>query len=612
MPPRQPPFFPPPRKRARAQVERHEPPAEPETSEGSPEGRDSVPDVPFELIERKHASAFGVARSERSESVASYRAGDVLAGKYELLRLLGQGGMSAVWAVQNLVLDAQFALKLIRNDGGNAHAAERMLREARAAARVEHPAIIRMLDFGVTDRGDPFLVMDLLSGVTVRERLRTEGPFTPVEAVRLLLPIADALSVAHSHGVVHRDLKPDNIVCVAAGGGRCQPKVIDFGIARQMDQELPRITQSGMVLGSPEYMSPEQAQGLLDVGHQTDVWSFCVVLYEMVTGTTPFFRGGALGRVLDAIIAQPVPPIANFGIHDAQLWSILSRGLQKFPPARWVDMRSLGVALARWLIGQGVEEDVCMQSVRMAWLGTSSSTPPVAMDAGANEERAQLSALTEHYEVPKKGVFSAALGLVAAIFAMSLIGLAGFHAAYRSAPLAPLTSRGPPPLSPASTAHTSPAPVPSPMVPAPSALPDTEQPQAPEQAPKEEKAVVSAMRATPASEARRRSTRVAAKKEHKPALAPVELRATDTTVLPEVKPPPDFGGGASDNPYIGDEPSSGRSGKASAGDEPSSGRSGKASGDEPSSGRSGKASDNPYVGDEPSTGKAPDNPYVGD
>jgi eukaryotic-like serine/threonine-protein kinase len=535
---------------------------------------ESDPTTPVEVSVSENVRGAGVPAAR------GYRTGDVLAGKYELLRTLGEGGMAAVWVVQNLVLDAQFALKLIRNDWRDAHSTERVLKEARSAARIEHPAIIRMLDFGMTDRGDPFLVMELLSGVSIRDRLRSDGPFTPIEAVQLLLPIADGLSVAHAHGVVHRDLKPDNIVCVTEGVGRSQPKIIDFGIAKQLDQESTSLTQAGTVLGSPEYMSPEQARGLPDVDHRADIWALSVVLYEMVTGTTPFFRGGVAG-VLRAIVEEPARPIADFGIDDPELWSIISRGLQKSPAARWDDMRSLGTALAEWLLRRGVEEDACAQSVRMVWLRGSSSAPPVAIDAHTHAELARAAALAEDYEIPKKGIFKTSLGIASAIFTVALIGAAGFVAMRASGFAAPMTTgQQPTPLfEPTSslepTTRSLDIPFPAVSIPAPSAgaLEEAVEPTA-----AVEKPVV---HATETPKARRRAPFVpysAAQPE------PAQGSGTSTagvTALPEVKPPPEFGEKTSDNPYVD-------GGKAG-----------------------GKASDNPYVdstvGDKPS-----DNPYGDD
>jgi serine/threonine-protein kinase len=464
--------------------------------------------------------------------------------------------MAALWVVQNLVLDAQFALKLIRNDSGDAHSTERVLKEARSAARIEHPAIIRMLDFGVTDRGDPFLVMELLSGVSIRERQRNAGPLTPIQAVQLLLPIADGLSVAHAHGVVHRDLKPDNIVCVTEGVGRCQPKVIDFGIAKQLDQESANLTLAGTVLGSPEYMSPEQARGLPDVDHKTDIWAFSVVLYEMVTGTTPFFRGSVIAEVLRAIVEEPARPIADFGIDEPELWSIISRGLQKFPAARWDDMHSLGTALAEWLLRRGVEEDACAQSVRMVWLRGSSSAPPLAIDRrAAEDERARHVALAADYDIPKKGLFKATLGIAGAILTLALISAAGFVAVRASDLTAPVTAGQqpapllePPPLLEPTTRALD-IPLPAAITTAPPA--DTlEEAVAPTAA--VEKPVAHATRETP--KARRRAPFVPySAAQPDPAPTSAAASSAGMTALPEMKPPPEFGETTSDNPYRDDE-----------------------------------------------------------
>jgi serine/threonine protein kinase len=523
-----------------------------------------------------------IERGNLAHSHEDYRPGDVIAGKYELLHLLGQGGMSSVWAVQNLVLDAQFALKLIQNDGDE-HAGERMLREARATSRIDHPAIIRIFDFGVTDQGDPFLVMELLQGETLRDRLVAHGRLRPVEAVRILLPIAEGLSIAHAHSVIHRDLKPDNIVCVPAEVGRFQPKIIDFGIAKRVDQDSSRITQAGFVLGSPDYMSPEQALGQFDVDHRTDIWSFCIVLYEAITGTTPFFRDREPMAVLRAVVEQPIAPIADFGVHDRELWSIIAHGLEKVPGSRWNDMHSLGAALARWLVHQGVEEDICMQSVRMVWLGsTTASAPPLAMDS-REVERARLEALAEDYSVPKKSLVKTTFGMAAALLTVAFIGVAAFRLVRMPAGILTVT--------PATVAHEK-APPPPPLDPAlvPPPPPEEEPsaaapPSATVTSPKSEEAAPSA--AAPATAAQEPTTKTAAPDDARAAktrsaavatvaaprarkrtsskpvraaapiappasdhdLSPTERQPTSETQLPQLKPPPEFEAKPSDNPY---------------------------------------------------------------
>ena len=161
-----------------------------------------------------------------------YREGDVVAGKYQLGRHLGEGGMGDVWLAHNETLDIDVALKLIRGELATAEMAERLLHEARAAARLGHPAIVRVNDFGKTDRGDPFIVMELLQGEDLGAALSSRGRLNAVTAVRTLLPIAHALMVAHNKGIVHRDLKPENVFLAKSDDGKLQPKLVDFGVAK--------------------------------------------------------------------------------------------------------------------------------------------------------------------------------------------------------------------------------------------------------------------------------------------------------------------------------------------------------------------------------------------
>jgi serine/threonine protein kinase len=546
MPPHQPPLRSPrPTKRAFGHIEWNASSVRSDTLAA----RESTPDTPIELVGAKAHQE--VDRVTPVAPMPAYRAGELLAGKYRLVQPLGHG-MSSVWVAENLLLGGNCALKLI-HDGGDPHAGARMLREVQAAARVEHPAIIRMLDFGVTDRGDPFLVMDLLSGVSVRDRLKRQGPLSPVDAVRLLLPIADGLVVAHAHGIVHGDIKPDNIICVPVGAARFQPKLIDFGIARQVG-ERP-ITENGMVLGSPEYLSPEQAQGLPDVDEKTDIWSFSITLYEMATGTTPFFSDGVPALVLDAILERPPPAIAEFGIQDAELWSIISRGLQKSPGSRWSDMRAFGMALAKWLLRQGIEDDIGLRPLRESWLREDGSLPPVAMDAQRAED-AKVAALAEEYDVPKKSFFRTALGVAAALLTVALLCVAGFST--RSA-LRPAAGRapGPPPmLQPAAAPQPPMGAFVTPVRPAVVLPPSASTTPVATPKPSDQKLAALAPGATRAPKARERLVPPA--QGARPA-TPLEPRVTEETTLPEVKLPPDFGGSPPVSPNAGGAPN----GKAS-------------------------------------------------
>jgi serine/threonine-protein kinase len=283
--------------------------------------------------------------------------------------------MGSVWRAVNIQLEAPVAIKVIRGEVERELLTRRLVQEARAAAKLAHPAIVRIFDVGESELGDPFIVMELLSGRSLGNLLTNDGNLPATRAVQLLLPVADALSLAHAKGIVHRDLKPDNVF-IAVDNERIQPKLVDFGIVKMSDlnqKSLPplpitnsdtkkgtltRLTQHGTVVGSPQYMSPEQARGLEDLDHRTDIWSFCVVLYEAISGQLPF-RDQNYNALLGSIQEdEPLPPDA-LRAEDAGLWTIIQRGLAKEPGARFQSMTELGQALSAWLVSQGVFEDAC-------------------------------------------------------------------------------------------------------------------------------------------------------------------------------------------------------------------------------------------------------------
>ena len=304
-----------------------------------------------------------------------YLAGAVIADRYKLVRPLGRGGMGVVWVAHSLVLGVDVALKLIHSDLGGSTGATRMAREAHAAARLGHPAMVRVFDFGWTSRADPFLVMELVQGESMGSILRRELRLPAIQAVQMLLPLADGLRSAHDKGIVHRDIKPDNILVARDEFGRQQPKLLDFGIAK-VDQpqnaEDRKLTQEGIALGSPDYMSPEQALGREDIDHRTDVWALCVVLYESITGQMPWDRPN-YNALMQAIIHERPAPTTELSAGDADLWCVIERGLQKNPENRWASMTELGEALALWLYKHGVKEDISANSLRAVWLDGSLS-----------------------------------------------------------------------------------------------------------------------------------------------------------------------------------------------------------------------------------------------
>ena len=287
--------------------------------------------------------------------------------------------MGEVWVAHHLNLDIDVAVKFIGDAGAPESAlSERLLEEARNTARLGHPAIVRALDFGHTERAEPFIVLELLAGIDLATRLEQTGALAAEQAVALLLPIVNALSAVHESGIVHRDIKPENVFLTEGDLG-VQAKLLDFGIAHKTDR-VQRFTMRDTALGTPDYMSPEQARGE-STDAATDQWSFCVVLFEVVARRRPF-QGDNYHSLLRSIIDDAPQSLLSVGVEEPELWDIVGRGLEKAPGDRHASMRDLGEALARWLLDRGVQEDAVGTSLRRAWLKdgsapvSSSNHPP--------------------------------------------------------------------------------------------------------------------------------------------------------------------------------------------------------------------------------------------
>jgi eukaryotic-like serine/threonine-protein kinase len=388
-----------------------------------------------------------VAPGDRA-AAERYRSGELIDGKYRLIRPLGRGGTGHVWVAHHVVLDVQVGLKIIQTDTeGSGNRGARLLQEARAAARLGHPAIVRIFDFGETGLGDPYVSMELLSGQTLAEALAQQSRMSATRAIQLMLPIADALAVAHAKGVVHRDVKPDNIFIACDEVGRIQPKLLDFGIAR-VESNL-ELTLQGVVLGTPEYMSPEQARGEAEIDQRTDVWSFGIVLYELIVGHPPFV-GENYNSLLQSIIHQEPVPTTALAAGDAALWLLLERALQKPAALRWASMRTFGEALARWLHERGIQEDACAASLKTNWLEASAAEAPnsVPSPAAAPSEPRYDAATRPSPPQP------ASPGVRFRFTAIGVAALVGFAAAGYAFTRVRAARTGPTPTA-ASSAHAS-------------------------------------------------------------------------------------------------------------------------------------------------------------
>jgi serine/threonine-protein kinase len=287
------------------------------------------------------------------EEQGSLSTGTVVAGRFKIARLIGRGGMGEVYSAKNVGTGRDVALKLIRGVA-DADQTRRFLREARAATAIQHPNVIEVLDVFESDDGTPVMVMELLHGEPLSALRKRRGALPLHEVARLLRPVAEALRAAHDKGIVHRDLKPDNIFLSEAQGGGCVPKVLDFGIAKVLDptsinsETQGGNTSTGSILGTPHYMSFEQAMSEKDVDHRADIWAMGVIVFEALTGRRPFeFEN--LGEMYTAFLQGEVPSIqAMVPELPADVASVVDRCLQKQRDARLDKLGPLIDVLGRY------------------------------------------------------------------------------------------------------------------------------------------------------------------------------------------------------------------------------------------------------------------------
>jgi eukaryotic-like serine/threonine-protein kinase len=239
--------------------------------------------------------------------------GALIGRRYRLDALLGEGGMGAVWAATHTVTRQRVALKMLKNRPSlRQDHRRRFWREARAASAVQHPNVVRIHDLFEIEDETLVMVMDLLTGQTLGQLLRAKGQLPLEEIASYLVPAVSAVGTAHALGIVHRDLKPDNIFLVDSGGS-VEVRVLDFGIAKLSGAEegvamADTITNTGAMLGTPYYMSPEQGMGERDVDHRTDIWSFGVILFEALAGARPV-EGENLGQVIKRLMSEAILPL---------------------------------------------------------------------------------------------------------------------------------------------------------------------------------------------------------------------------------------------------------------------------------------------------------------
>jgi serine/threonine-protein kinase len=336
------------------------------------------------------AIAFCPADGARTEELVSVAPpdtllGTVVDGRYRIEQRIGEGGMGVVYRATHVVLRKPFALKLIRGDQAtDPSIVERFVREARAASGIGHPNIVNINDFGTMADGSVYLAMEYLNGVTLAQAM-SAGPIPFARAISIFIQIAGALEAAHEQGIVHRDLKPENIFLLRESNEHEFVKVLDFGIAK-VKNAAAKITRTGLVFGTPHYMSPEQAAGQ-PVDHRSDIYSLGVIMYQVLAGELPF-TAETLMALMTKHMFEPAPSLRDLGYEvPSALDALVGRCLQKKPELRHSSMRELEADLRRVQLSP-VSEPRSLSISIAASLGASA--PPAAFTATSETLEAAL------------------------------------------------------------------------------------------------------------------------------------------------------------------------------------------------------------------------------
>jgi serine/threonine-protein kinase len=310
--------------------------------------------------------------------------GIVLQGTYRIIRALAEGGCGEIYLAAHTRLPGRFAVKLLhRSLAHDKDALTRFRQEAEITSALRHPHIVQVFDFNVTDNGVPFLVMELLEGKLLSERIASVGAMDPAAAVNIVEQIALALHAAHSRGIVHRDLKPDNVMLLAAAGVDDFVKVLDFGISQASWR--PRLTEGERIAGTPQYMSPEQAQGLREqIGHRSDQFSLAAIAYTLLSGQEPFRGENPIAVLFEVVHTEPPAPSQIVPTLGPEVDAVVQRGLAKDSADRYPDVLAFAGALRAAIQGtapapfaDASSEPPPVRNTPAPFADASSEPPPV-------------------------------------------------------------------------------------------------------------------------------------------------------------------------------------------------------------------------------------------
>ena len=321
----------------------------------------SAPTVPEGPAAALGATAPAAAPAQEQAQAQQFDSliGTVLAGRYEVLRRIGERGMGAVYEAKHALIGKRVAVKvLLEKFHAKSDFVARLLQEARLASSIGHENIVDVTDFGTTDDGRSFVVMEFLDGESLAELERREAPLPIERSLRIARQAASALGAAHAKGIFHRDVKPENLYLVRRGDADFV-KVVDFGISKAVKPggddgaDAYRLTHTGLLLGTPLYMSPEQARGDEDLDHRADIWALGVLLYECLTGEVPFRANNYLQIISQVLTHEPASPSRlrpELGIPDA-VDAVVMRAMEKDRARRYQTMAELERDLERLLAG---------------------------------------------------------------------------------------------------------------------------------------------------------------------------------------------------------------------------------------------------------------------
>jgi serine/threonine protein kinase len=318
----------------------------------------------------------------------SLELGQVIDNKYRIVRLIGEGGMGAVYEGENVRIRRKVAIKLLHGGiAANAEMVQRFEREAQVAGTVGNDHILEILDLGALPNGDRYMVMEYLDGETLTDRIKVRGRLEPADAVAIVKQVLTGLEAAHGAGIVHRDLKPDNIFVLRAKAGlRDFVKIIDFGISKFTEHGTStRMTRTGALMGTPHYMAPEQATGSAEIDTRTDIYAVGIILYETVTGRVPFQAETFNQLLFEIALAKIIPARQIVPELDAAIDSIIMKASARVPAHRFQSCREFILALENWeRTGRAVSLPP-EQSIEAIVMASVPRTGPMRHSAGSTD-----------------------------------------------------------------------------------------------------------------------------------------------------------------------------------------------------------------------------------